>query len=277
MSAFFIEFFGVCGNFGEVKKGYSSYECGIKIMSMYAQIQKNLADYYKIVKKQYSAKYVKEFLLGFGILCSLFVGYFLYNFYIKRREANAFGALYEVVESFEKTQYKAMSTDKQKDKTNIENAWQDTEVLLEALYKEHMGSYLAPYFLLFKSEIILEKGGTVDESRKVLEDALVQMPKHSELFDIFELKRIKMSFDSQDESVASAALQDLIEFCKSQSSVMFEEAVYTLGAYYLAQGDIAKAQETWQRLIKESSIDDKESLITSPWSKLAEEKLGSHK
>ena len=253
------------------KKVVHHYEFRIQFMSIYKEVQKNLAGYYKILKEQYSVKYVKEFLLGASIIISLFVGYFVHSFYVKRREAKAFGALYEVVESFEKTQYTMLTSDKQKDKEKIENAWQDTEVLLDALYKEHIGSYLAPYFLLFKAEIVKEKGGTVDDARKVLEDALTQIPKHSSLFDVFELKRIKMSFDSKDESTQKQALKDLEVFASNEDGVMFEEALYSLGAYYIYQGDIAQAHETWNKLIK---LADKKALIKSPWVKLAEEKLG---
>lgn len=241
-------------------------------MSTYSQIQKNISDYYKFLREQYTAKYVKEFLLGAGILVGLFGGYFLHGYYIKRREAKAFGALYEVVESFEKTKYTTMSADPVKDKEKIDNAWQDTEMLLDALYKDHMGSYLAPYFLIFKSVIVQEKGGHVDEARKILEDALVQMSKKSVLFDLFELKRIKMSFDSEDESVRKLALQDLIDFSKNNESALFEEALYTLGSYYIYQGDMVKAKEALEKLVKNA---DKKALLKSPWVKQAEEKLES--
>ena len=43
------------------------------------------------------------------------------------------------------------------DKDKINQAWSDTEILLDALYKEHSNSYLAPYFLVFKSQVILDR------------------------------------------------------------------------------------------------------------------------
>lgn len=237
---------------------------------MYAQVQKNITNYYQILKEQYSVKYVKEFVLGVGIIVCLLGGYFLHGLYVKRREAKAFGALTDVIESFEKAQYAALSNEK--DTSKMAGTWEDTEVLLDALYKEHMGSYLAPYFLLYKAEIVREKGGTLDESRKILQDALIQIPKHTPLFELFELKKIKMSFDSSDKDVKDSALKDLVDFVQDDKKVVFEDALYTLGLYYFYQGDMAKAQESFKRLVK---YEDKDALIKSPWIKRAQDKLDS--
>ncbi|MBM18359.1 MAG: hypothetical protein CL947_04810 [Epsilonproteobacteria bacterium] len=243
-------------------------------MSTYAQIQKNIADYIKVLKEQASAKYVRETLLGLGILASLFVGYFLYGYYVKHREEKAFGALIEVIEKFEQTQYEMIASAKNKDAEKIAEAWQDTEFLIDALYKQNMGSYLAPYFLMFKSQVILERDHDVDVARKTLQEALQQIPKDTALHSLIDLKRIKMSFDSQDEKVKKSALQDLEALSKSENGYSFQEACYVLGSYYLSQGDMQQAVDVWERMLH--NVDQK-ALLTSPWVKQVEEKLNSIK
>lgn len=241
-------------------------------MSIYTQIQKNIVSYYTMLKEQSSTKYVKETLLGVAILSSLFLGYFLHSYYVKQREQKAFGALVEVVESFEKSQYEMFSSDKNKGPEKVDEIWSDTQVLTNALYEENKGSYLAPYFLMYKSQIALERGGNLEEALKILEQALQQISKSTEMYSLFNLKRIKMSLDSQDKKIKQAALKDLQELCKDNKGYSFEEGSFLLGSYYLYQGDIQKARETWENMLK---FVDKKLLIQSPWVKQVEEKLDS--
>lgn len=244
-------------------------------MSTYAQVQKNISGYYKMLMKQSSAKYVKETLLGLGILASLFLGYFLHSYYVQKREQKAFGALVEVIDSFEKSQYEMLSHDKNQDQEKVVSAWQDTEVLVDALYKENSGSYLAPYFLMFKSQILLERGGDVDKARAILEEALQQVPKSSEMYSLFNLKRIKMSLDSLDEKTREQALHDLVGLTKNEEGCAFEEASYLLGSYYISMGEKDKAVKVWENVVK--FADDKKTLLESPWVKQSQEKLHSIK
>lgn len=241
-------------------------------MSIYTQVQKNMNRSYEILKKQYSAKYVKEAVLGIGILLALFGGYFLHDFYVNHREQKAFGALIEVVDSFEKAQYASMGAGV--DKNKIEEEWSDTEKLLDSLYQDNMGSYLAPYFMMFKAQIELEKGGSPDEARKVVKEALGNVPQGSELFSLFDLKRIKLEFDSKDEKVREQAVKDLEEMAKDKTSYVYEEAAYLLGAYYMYKGQTDDAQNVWKELVEGA---DKKALVQSPWVQQAEEKLGSIK
>lgn len=240
-------------------------------MSMYTKIQKNIASYYGSLQQQYSAKYLKEAMIGLGLLVALGGGYVLNRWYTQHREQKAFEALSEVVHSFSQTQRLTQSLDPVKDKDKIDQSWSDTLLLLDALYKEHMGSSLAPYFLVFKAQVVLEKDHNLDDSIKILDEALPHMSKNSELGSLFSLKRIKMGFDSQDQKIKDQAFRDLERVAQDSSSFAQQEAQYLLGVYYVSQGQIAKAQETWKKLIDAS---DATALVPSPWVKLAQEKLG---
>jgi len=240
-------------------------------MSMYKKIQKNVTTYYATLQEQYSAKYVKEVMIGLGLLVALGGGYMLNRWYTQHREQKAFEALCEVVVSFNQTQRATQGLDPAKDQEKIEQSWNDTLLLLDALYKEHMGSYLAPYFLAFKAQVVLEKDHDLAQSMQILDEALPHMSKNSELGSLFHMKRIKMGFDSEDEKVKEQSLHNLMEIAQDASSFAQQEAQYLLGVYYASQGQVAKAQATWKELVTTADVV---ALVKSPWVKLAQEKLG---
>ncbi|HSW75422.1 MAG TPA: hypothetical protein VLG50_00095 [Candidatus Saccharimonadales bacterium] len=235
-------------------------------MSMYLHIQRNVAS----LKHHTSAKYVKEFLIGMTILVVLGGGYFINKIYKQHREERAFVALSEVVDSFTQSQRATQGLDVEKDKEKIEQAWQDTQTLLDALQKEHMSSYLAPYFLVFKSQIVLEKSSDVDQAIKILDEALAQMTKGSDMYNLFLMKRIKMGFDSKQEEVRKQALQDLHVMAQNVSNSMYQEALYELGLYYMHVGDVEKSQEAFKKLVDSA---DTSALLSSPWIQKAQEKI----
>ena len=241
-------------------------------MSMYLKFHKNVSSYYKTLQGQYSAKYLKEILIGLVILTALAGGYFFNKIYTQNREERAFVALSEVIESFTHSQQVTQGLDSQKDQEKIEQAWQDTETLLNALHKEHMSSYLAPYFLIFKSQIILEKTNNLQEATKILDEALAQMPKNSEMYNLFQMKRIKMGFDSEQEDIRKQALADLHVIAQDGSNSMYQEALYELGVYYISAGDIEKSQEAFKKLVDSA---DGSALLKSPWVQQAQEKLAT--
>ena len=241
-------------------------------MSLYTEVQKNITVCYTKFKQQSSQKYAQEVIIGFGIFAGLVVGYVGYGMHTKKREQQAFGALVEVIDSFEKAE-REKQYDKQKEEQS-QNVWQDTELLIDALYKQNENSYLAPYFLIFKSQVMLEQGASVDEALKILETGLEKISNKSPFYDMYNLKRVLMSFDSADEQVRKNALQDLIVITQDEKGYSFEEASYMLGLYYMSQGNIEGARDLFERLLK---FSDKKALLQSAWIKLAEEKLESIK
>lgn len=240
-------------------------------MSFYVQVQKSITSACNIVKDKTSAQYVKETLVGAGVVVMLFIGYGAHSFYIKKREERAFSALIEVSDSFDRTQYE-VEHDSDLKNNNKEAAWSDTEALVDALYKQNSGSFLAPYFLIFKSQIALERGASVDEVIATIEEALKLIPRKTSLFELYDLKRILLSFDSHDEAMRKEALNALIAAAKDEKSYSFEEASYMLGLYYLSKNDMLQASQAFERLLDKS---DAKGLFVSPWIKQAEEKLAS--
>lgn len=240
-------------------------------MSMHSKFYKSIASYYASIQEQYSVKYLRETFIATFIVVLLGAGYFLHKFYVQYREERAFVALSEVVDSFTKSQRETQALDNEKDKEKIMQSWQDTEILLDALYKEHNNSYLAPYFLVFKSQIALERDQDLDKAIALMDDALHGISRKTELGSLYHIKRIKMGFDSKHPEVQEKSLHDLIEISKDSQDPAYEEALYLLGVYYISINDSQKSQEAFERLISSS---DAVALLKSPWVKLAQEKLG---
>lgn len=240
-------------------------------MSAYAKMQKSIANYYHMIKEQYSVKYMREAFIGILLVVCFGGGYFLHQFYVTNRERQAFIALSEVVNSFLQSQQQAQSVHDVADKEKNYQAWQDTEILLDALYKENINSYLAPHFLVFKSQIVLERDHDLNQAIKIMDDALANISKQSELGSFYHMKRIKMGFDSSDSAVKAKALSDLIAFSKDEKSCVYQEALYELGLYYLSIGENQKAMQQFDTLVKKS---DTTALLKSPWVFFAQEKLG---
>lgn len=240
-------------------------------MSVYAKFKNNITSYYTRLSEQYSAKYVKEATIGIGLLAALVGGYFLNSWYVKNREEQAFNAFSEIVFSLQQNEQIIQSLDPEKDKEKINQAYADILILIEALYKEHISSYLAPYFLALKSQIILEQTNNYQEALTLLDQALDGMDKKSDLGSLYYLKRIKMGFDSTDSKEQEKSLKALQALANDTTSVVQEEAQYVLGVYFASHGQIAQAQEVWKKLVDSSEEAD---LLKSSWIKLAQEKLG---
>ena len=240
-------------------------------MKIHTKWLNSIKAYYQTIQEQYSITYLKEALIAILLIVCVGGGYFLNKFYVTYREQQAFVALSEVVESFMQSQRVAQSLDPAKDKEKITQAWSDTEILLDALYKEHSNSYLAPYFLVFKSQIVLDRDKNLQEAIKIFDQALKNISRTTALGSLYHMKRIKMGFDSADALEQEKSLQKLIEISKNSKDYAYQEALYLLGVYYLAQGDQQKSQESFKALV---DAQDTQALLKSPWARLAEEKLG---
>jgi len=205
------------------------------------------------------------------LLLILGLGYFLNSWYTKRREEKAFEAFSELIVSINQADQSAQSLSAIKDKEKLYHVYNDVLILLDALYQEHMASYLAPYFLALKSEIVFKQSGDYNQSLQLLDQALAGMDKKSSIGSLFYMKRIKMGLDSDDAKVKDEALKNLEQLSKDTTSVVQDEAQYLLGLYFIAHDDIAKAQEMFKDLV---NSEDSSALIKSLWIKLAQEKLG---
>lgn len=240
-------------------------------MVVYSQIQDLIKKQYLDFKSRYGVRYVYTVVVAVCTALVLTGGYFGYQYYVQKRETRAFVGFREVTSAYKEAQQEVQGLS---DQEAIDERWQDVEVLLDAVYSQNSSSYLAPYFLMYKVQIMLEKGESFEDARKEMKRALGMIPFNTPLYNLFLLKKIKMDLDSEDTAARDSALQDLKKLASSPEKYMYEEAVYTLGLYQITNGQTQDAQTTWKAL-----AEAKEQLegypIESPWNKVVEDKLQS--
>lgn len=232
---------------------------------------RSITQYYQMIQEQYSIKYLKEMLIAILLIVTLGGGYFLNRMYVQYREQRAFVALTEVFNAYMQSAYYAQQLDANKDQDKIKSTWQDTQVLLDALYQENRNSYLAGYFLALQAQIVTQRDHDVDQAIEIMDQALAQLPKNTEMTTLFVMKRILMGFDSTKAAIREKALQDLVMMTQNPKDLGYEQALYLLGDYFLSLADYSKAQQCFHQLV---DVADPAALIKSPWVRMAQEKLG---
>ncbi len=244
-------------------------------MNYYARIQKQIRELANLIGlEDVSSGYLMKAALIVVVALGLAGFYYGYNIYIQKRESKAYEAFIEVTHAYknaEEASFRAVMPNKTSS-DNVEAMWNDVEILLDAAYTANSSSYLAPFFLAYKANLMLEQGKSVDEAYQVMKQALAKLSSSSEFYDLFRLKVAKMACDSSDESMKAQGLQDLITIADNKKSIAQAEALYTLGIYYMMQNDVENAKNYFSKIVE----DEKQDLFNSSlWVNEAKEKLAS--
>ncbi|MFH1254670.1 MAG: hypothetical protein V1646_04550 [bacterium] len=151
--------------------------------------------------------------------------------------------------------------------------WAQTEQAFRQGYQNYKNTELAPAFLAFQAEALLNLG-KVDDAIKILKDVVAQV-KSEEIKDSYKVKIALISMDKKDEKAQSEALNELIAIANNDGSVANEVALYQVGSYFWNQKKYNEAKDYWQRLLVKTTaksgqvsvfageVRDKLSLITS--------------
>ena len=180
-------------------------------------------------------------------------GLYGYRWYIARRESQAQKTFGEAIQLFEQ----AKQNPKQ---------WDDVSGALEIGYKQHSGSKLAPFFLLFRADALSEqeKGA---QAITVMEDGLKIMSSSNPLHPAYSVKLALMKMDSDDKLVRLAGLEELEKFAKQENEGT-DMASYYLGLHFWGKGETEKAREIWKQLVQMPAGEGR-----SAYALLADEKL----
>jgi tetratricopeptide (TPR) repeat protein len=148
--------------------------------------------------------------------------------------------------------------------------WQKTEQVFRDGYATYKGTELAPMFLVYQSEALLNLG-RLDEAIKILDNALKKI-KSAPVKDYYQVKLALMMMDSNDAIVKQEGLTALKMVADNTQSIAHELALYHLGFYYWTEKKFAEAKTFWQMLlIKYGTRDTKHP---SPFVEMVKEKLG---
>ncbi len=201
-----------------------------------------------VVKK---AKVYQQVLVAAGLGLMVFGAVvFGYSYYKNKVRAAAYKDFMSAMQSYDGViKNKKMSSNypgiKQFESEN--DKWTQTEQIFRQGYQNYKNTELAPAFLAFQAEALLNLG-KVDDAIKLLKDVINQV-KSEELKDSYKVKIALINMDKKDEKVKSEALNELISIANNDSSVANEVALYQVGAYFWSQKNYNEAKNYWQRLL----------------------------
>ena len=223
------------------------------------------------------AKAYQQILVAAGvgaiILGSVIFGY---SYYKNKVRAAAYKDFMSAIQSYDgviKNKNVSSSYPSVKQFESENDKWTQTEQLFRQGYLNYKNTELAPAFLAFQAEALLNLG-KVDDAIKILKDVVNQV-KSEEIKDSYKVKIALISMDKKDEKVQREALNELIAIANNDGSVANEVALYQVGSYFWNQKKYNEAKDYWQRLLVKTTaksgqvsvfageVRDKLSLITA--------------
>lgn len=189
---------------------------------------------------------------------ALLVGGFTYHrFNVEQREQRAHAAFAECMQEYDRAFQ------------GQDDAWLNVETLCHVAYEQHTNSVLAPFFLAYQAEALIQQKKN-DEALAVMDQALAAMPSSLSVTAFYAIKRALMRLDSEDQAVKDAGLQELQALADDASNNAQDVALYYLGAYQWEQDNIDGARDTWEKLqvFAQGSRDEQ-----SPWAVMAQDRL----
>lgn len=244
-------------------------------MNFYARIQKQIKELGNFLGlEESSSGYFTQVVLVAVLALGVAGSYYGYQMYIQKREAKAYEAFVEVAHAYKQAEEKSFRSvmPNQNSLDDLGIVWKDVEVIIDAAYQANSHSYLAPFFLAYKANVMLEQGKSVDEAYECMKQAVAKSSSSSEFYDALKLKAAKMACDCSDEAVRAQGLQDLQALAANKKSVAQAEALYTLGVYYMMQNDVEHAKNYFSKILENTNQDLFDSSL---WVNEAKEKLAS--
>ena len=125
--------------------------------------------------------------------------------------------------------------------------WVQTEQVFKQGYQSYKNTELAPVFLAFQAEALLNLG-KVAQALELLKD-VVSKVKSEEIKDSYKIKIALINMDNKDEKIQNEGLTQLIAIANNDNSVANEIALYQVGSYFWNQKKYNEAKNYWQRLL----------------------------
>ncbi len=225
-------------------------------------VQESIALWYRSVMQPTITRikkfrYIRELLISVVLLPLLIAGFFGYRLYRTHKEQAAHRALATCIAEYEKVA---------KEEPQMLSR---VEMLCKLGYEQHENSALAPYFLAFRANVLMQQDKK-EEALAIIDKMLDGMTSASPLFTIYKTKRALMQLDMSDHITQAAGLDELRQLAQDKNNMNNDIALYYVGLYHWAKNEIEESKKVWEELVS-TKIDKKES--ASPWVALAEEKL----
>jgi len=150
----------------------------------------------------------------------------------------------------------------------FDEKWQKVSEVFQKAYDQNSSSGIAPLFLAFKSEALLQQNNR-SQATEVLAAALKNI-KDENLKNAYAVKYALMQLDSDDMTARQHGFDELKALAEDSKNVAHDVALYHMGLHFWHEKDFARAKNYWNQLVLAYGQD---SQHPSPWTKEAQEKL----
>jgi len=219
-------------------------------------------------------EYQNQLLAIIGISFLLVGGFYGYSYYKQNREEKAYRTLVESLEYFNAPIKETASEEgdlsflgKKEFKSEPEK-WAKVAEVFEKAAIDHRGSGLAPIFLAYQSEALIQLG-KLPEAIAVLRNAVNRMGS-GEVEWHFSTKLGVMLLDTKNKEMVEEGLGILREIAADETSSAHDLALYHIGEYYWGDKQFKEAKNYWNQLLVKYGKSEKSP---SPWATAAKEKL----
>jgi len=202
----------------------------------------------------------KHFVLsGIVVLLAVVGSLVTYKVHVTSREQAAQKTFSECLEEY----YKIMNGDKSEQ-------WQEVERAFALGYERHKSANLAPYFLAFQAEALVQQKKQ-PEAIALMDTLLSSLSHSSPLYANYATKRALMKLDLADDAeYQKIGLQELTLLAHDKNNNAKDLALFYLGYYFWSNNDFAGAKKEWTEL---TELNQKEAKYPSVWAQLAQMKL----
>lgn len=208
------------------------------------------------VLNHYSGQFKHARVVAMGTVALLVVvgGGLGYRWWSQYRTEHAHAELAKAIELFGRAE-----------KENTANVWEEADRSFAQGYAQYASTSLAPYFLVFQSEIAARQGNST-KARTLLENALQAMSTRTPGYGAYAVKLALVQMDSAETAVVEKGKQGLQSIANDAHNPDRNMAIYYQGLHTFERGDRAAAEKIWQPLFGSQAAD-------SLWSQFAQAKL----
>ena len=184
-------------------------DISLSVQNSFESLMANLRD------PQTYNRYMRYALYGFVgalLLGAMFLGR---SWYIASRERAAEKDLSAYITQY----YNAMGAEQPQ--------WAQVASLFEVGYTQHSSSYVAPYFLMYQADALLQQG-SIDEALKIMNTALQISSESAPFYQLMRTKYYLTILDVPEHPDRDLALTTLYEIGSDKTNSFFEIALFYL-------------------------------------------------
>lgn len=147
--------------------------------------------------------------------------------------------------------------------------WEQVDKIFDEMYKKNSGSGIAPFFLAYRVEALINLNKLV-LAIDVQKELLKKIPNKSNLQPLNKIKLSLMQIDTKIEDRVKDGISELTSIAYDSSCSAQDAALYHLGEYYFYEKNYKEAANYWNQLVLKF---DKNIEYPSVYVELAKPKL----